>query len=157
MDGEEPPDAVQGMVASLAVGEAETAVDENALPEASGTIELVDYQFVIDGLKAGEQTIRMSNNGTELHEAIAFRLNEGATMQDFMAFMEAEGSGTPPEGPPPVDGAPTALGFLSPGNVTYTSVNLDPGNYIFLCFIPSEKNDNTPHVMMGMITEVVVE
>jgi hypothetical protein len=149
--GEEgPPDAAQGMVGGLNVTEAKDEVPESALPEADATISLVDYQFVVEGLEAGEQTVRVSNDGSELHEAIMFRLKEGKTMADFQAFMESE----TPEGEPPMEQVGGV--FLSPGNVTYTTLDLDAGNHVFLCFIPSEKNDMQPHFMMGMITEVAV-
>lgn len=152
--GEEgPPDAMQGMLQALTVTEATAAVDESDLPQADATISLVDYQFVVDGLQSGGQTVKISNDGTELHEAIMFRLKEGKTMADFQAFMEASGDG-PPEGEPPMEEAGGV--FLSPGNTTYTTLDLEPGNYILLCFLPSEKNDMTPHFMMGMVTEVAV-
>jgi len=146
-----PPDAAQGMVGELTVTEAKTTVDESELPEAEGTISLVDYQFVINGLQSGEQVVQVSNDGTELHEAVMFRLNEGKTFADFQSFMEA---GENSQGPPPAEQVSSV--FLSPGNVTYSTMNLDTGNYVFLCFIPSEKNDNTPHFMLGMMTEVAV-
>lgn len=146
-----PPDAMQGMIGQLAVAEVKTAVDESALPEAAGTISLVDYQFVVDGLQSGEQIVRVSNDGTELHEAVIFRLNDGQTFADFQTFMEA---GEDAEGPPPADQISSV--FLSPGNVTYSTLVFEPGNYVFLCFIPSEKNDMTPHFMLGMMTEVAI-
>jgi hypothetical protein len=151
--GEEgPPDFTQGMIRELTVTEATAEVPESALPMPDATIELVDYQFVVDGLKSGPQLVRYSNNGTETHEAIMFRLQEDKTMDDFMAFMEAEGDG----GPPPFDGEPTFT-LLSPGSVTYTTLDLESGNYVLICFLPSEKNDNTPHAMLGMISEVTIE
>jgi uncharacterized cupredoxin-like copper-binding protein len=146
-----PPDAAQGMVGGLTVTEAKTEVDESELPTAGGTISLSDYHFAVDGLESGEQIVRISNNGTELHEAIIFRLDEGKTLADFQSFME---SGEESPGPPPAEQVSSV--FLSPGNETYSTMNLDKGNYVFICFIPSEKNDMTPHFMLGMVTEVAV-
>ena len=147
---ESPPDFVLGMVRDLQVTEAAADVPESALPEADASISMVDYQFVIEGLESGEQTVRLSNDGTELHEAVMFRLKEGKTMEDFQAFMEQE----VPEGEPPMEEA--GMVFLSPGNVTYATLDLEAGNHVLLCFIPSEKNDMTPHFMLGMMAEVAV-
>lgn len=147
---EGPPDAAQGMIGDLNVTDSNGEIPESALPEADATISLVDYQFVIDGLESGKQTVRVSNDGSELHEAIIFRLKEGKTMADFQAFMESE----TPEGEPPMDQVGGV--FLSPGNVTYTTLDLDSGNHVFLCFIPSEKNEMQPHFMLGMMAEVAV-
>ena len=146
-----PPDAAQGMVGELTVTEAETEVDESELPDAAGAISLGDYHFVVDGLESGEQMVRISNDGTELHEAIIFRLEEGKTLADFQSFMEA---GEESQGPPPAQQVSSV--FLSPGNETYSMMNLDEGNYVFICFIPSEKNDMAPHFMLGMVTEVAI-
>jgi hypothetical protein len=145
------PDFAQGMLRELTVTEATAEVPDSALPQPDATIELVDYQFVVDGLKSGPQLVRYSNDGTETHEAIMFRLQEGKTMDDFMAFMEADG-----EGIPPFDGEPSVT-ILSPGSVTYTTLDLDSGNYILVCFLPSESHDNTPHAMLGMVNEVTVD
>lgn len=148
--GEEaPPDFVQGMVGALTVTENGTAVAESALPQAAAAISMVDYQFVVDGLASGPQLVRLSNDGTELHEAIIFRLKEGKTMADFQAFMESE------SGEPPMEDAGAV--FLSPGNVTYTTLDLEAGNHILICFIPSAQNEGQPHMMLGMLSEVAVE
>jgi uncharacterized cupredoxin-like copper-binding protein len=147
-----PPDAAQGMISPLTVTEPAAEVDESLLPEATGTLSLVDFQFVVDGLKSGEQTVRISNDGTELHEALVWKLSEGATMEDFMGFLQSQ---EPPSGPPPAEMVSSL--FLSPGNATYATMNLDPGKYVLVCFLPSEKNDMTPHFALGMVQEVTVE
>jgi len=147
------PDFAQGMLRELTVTEATAEVPDSALPQPDATIELVDYQFVVDGLKSGSQLVRYSNDGTETHEAIMFRLQEGKTISDFMTFIQAEDDSS---GPPPFDGEPSVT-ILSPGSVTYTTLNLEPGNYILVCFLPSESHDNTPHAMLGMISEQTIE
>ena len=147
------PDFAQGMLRELTVTEATAEVPDSALPQPDATIELVDYQFVVDGLKSGSQLVRYSNDGTETHEAIMFRLQEGKTISDFMTFIQAEDDSS---GPPPFDGEPSVT-ILSPGSVTYTRLNLEPGNYILVCFLPSESHDNTPHAMLGMISEQTIE
>jgi hypothetical protein len=188
-----PPDAAQGMIGTLNVTEAAGAVPEDAPIEEDATIELVDYQFVVDGtLAAGEQVLRVRNTGAELHEVVFFKLKEGKTIDDFLAMMEQEMAGEPmpEEGEAPAqdesaqdddaggddaggdDAASAEEGaageedvpgefaggaFLSPGLVSYTTVDLKPGDYVLVCFIPSPKFDMQPHAMLGMIQQVTVE
>lgn len=147
---ESPPDFARGMIRELQVTDAASDVPESTLPDADASISMVDFQFVVDGLEAGEQVVRLSNEGTELHEAIIFRLNEGKTMEDLQAFMGQE----IPDGPPPMEHVGAV--FLSPGNVSFTTLELEAGNHVLLCFLPSEKNDMTPHMMLGMMAEVAV-
>lgn len=89
-----PPDAAQGMIGTLTVTEATGPVPDDAPIEADVSIELVDYQFVINGtFSAGRQVLRVSNTGTELHEIVFFKMNEGMGIEDFMALMEQEMEG----------------------------------------------------------------
>jgi uncharacterized cupredoxin-like copper-binding protein len=161
---EGPPDAARGMIGALTVTEATGPVAEEAPIEADASIELIDFQFVISGaLQAGEQVLRVSNTGTELHEVIFFKMNEGKTLQDFMALMEQEmgdepmpeDSETPDDSEMPGEFA--GVVFLSPGIVSYVSQELEAGTYVLVCFIPSPAHDMQPHIMLGMVQEITVE
>lgn len=147
-----PPDAAQGMIATVTVTEAEGEVDAAALPEEDATVNLVDYAFAVEGaVEAGEQLLRVSNTGEEMHELVIFRLNEGVTFEQFQEMLMSEEE---PEGPPPF----TQVGgtFMSPGVETYWPVEFEPGNHVFICFLPSPANEMTPHFALGMVQEVVV-
>jgi hypothetical protein len=91
-EGEDgPPDAAQGMIGTLEVTEASGPIAETPPINEDVSIEMVDFQFIVNGtISADEQVLRLSNTGTEMHEVIFFRLHEGNTIDDFMALLEQE-------------------------------------------------------------------
>ena len=151
---EGPPDAAQGMIHSLTVTEAEGAIAEAALPQADIEVDLVDYDFVVAGdIKTGEQMLRVSNEGQQMHEVAAFRLNEGISFEDFQTMLESEEE---PEGEPPFEEVGWTL--LSPGVSTYVTMDFEqPGNYVLVCIIPSPEHDMQPHAALGMVEQIIVE
>ena len=151
-----PPDAAQGMIASLTVTEAKIEGVEAELPQADVEINLVDYSFVVKNqIKAGQQTVLVTNPGEELHELVAYRLKEGATMEDLRAGLEQEMNGeAAPTGELPYE--PGGVTFVSPGVSAYITLNFEPGKYVFVCHLPSPKHEMHPHFALGMIQEVDV-
>ena len=115
------------------------------------TIHARDYQFVNapDTIVAGLTTLRLINEGPEFHHVQLVRFDDGHTLQDFFDAMRAGG-------PPPAwfveVGGPNTPGM--PGDSTMATVDLVPGNYALLCFIPSP--DGTPHIMKGMARPLTV-
>lgn len=110
------------------------------------TIVAKDYAFAApDTVEAGTTVFKFSNAGKELHHATLIRFDEGKTLADFVQLMSK-----PMEGPPPtwaVDvGGPQAQ---DPGRSGETAYVLTPGNYAWVCFIPSP--DKMPHVAKGMM------
>jgi uncharacterized cupredoxin-like copper-binding protein len=109
-----------------------------------------DFSFSIpDSIPSGLTTFQLMNHGAELHHMQILRLEQGKTMADFNAAMQAHG-------PPPawvvfVGGPQGGLPHAPATNVT---VSLAPGNYVVLCFIPSP--DGKPHVAKGMIKPLTV-
>lgn len=150
-----PPDAALGMVASLTVAGVETDIPDSALPKADAEISLVDFSFVVsDGIEAGEQTLKVTNAGTQLHELVVYRLKEGKTMADFQAMLDLAMAGEEPQGEPPFDEVGSA--FISPGVVNYVTMDFEPGNHIFICHLPSPTHEMQPHFALGMVQEVTV-
>jgi uncharacterized cupredoxin-like copper-binding protein len=122
-------------------------------PTASITITTTDFAFAApDTIPAGLVTLRLINQGKELHHAVLVRLGEGKTVADFQAGMQQmmQHPGPPPPwisfpgGPNAVDAADTAI----------VTVTLDPGQYVLICVIPSA--DGVPHVAKGMMRPLVV-
>ena len=151
------PLAAAAAVVLAAVTLGAAAVRLQAVPtsvEAVGTARVVtvtarDYAFTApDTLLAGRTEVRLVNEGPELHHAAIVRLDDGKTPADFVRAMQAGG-------PPPTwmheVGGPNAP---APGRTSTTIVDLEPGTYMFLCFIPSP--DGKPHVMKGMMKAVTV-
>src|SRR5256886_2688017 len=126
-------------------------------PRAAGpslvTITATDYAFgVPDTLPAGLTTFRLVNQGKELHHANLVRLGEGKTVADFQAGLAAAmKSHTPP---------PTWMGFaggpnaVTLGDTGVATQMLEPGSYVFVCWIPSL--DGVPHVVKGMLHPLLV-
>lgn len=146
----EPPDNVphvmKGMTAEFVVAGEPVGAPE---PEVTGTITMQDFAFEVPELTAGTHTFRIHNAGTQTHEIFVARLNDGVTAEQFMAAMESD-PGAPPQGTPM-----GGNGAVSSGLSNYLTLNLEPGRYIFLCFVP-DPADGVPHVMKGMVREVVI-
>ncbi len=117
------------------------------------TIIASDYAFrVPDTIPAGLTTFRLVNQGKELHHASLVRLRDGKSVADFQAaVVAAMKNHTPPPAWMGFAGGPNAL---TPGDTGTATQLLEPGSYLFVCWIPSA--DGTPHVMKGMLHPVVV-
>ena len=124
-------------------------VPSGAAAVGSVTFEAIDYGFKgPDTLPAGVVTIKIVNNGKELHHVQLLRLADGKTAADFGAALKADGH-------PPTwisfRGGPNAA---EGGATVESTVALEPGNYVLICLIPDPKG--TPHVALGMIKALTV-
>jgi hypothetical protein len=125
-------------------------------PMADATVHMVDFAFAFPpDLPAGEQTWHVLNSGEQLHHIVIFTLAEGATLEDFLEFMEQMEEGGPPE---PGEGEPLSepadhIGIMSAGQESYHFLDLAPGQYVAVCFLPDHLGDATgqPHSMLGMM------
>ena len=141
------PHAAKGMATLITVEGDEVAAE---LPKADVEIGGVDYGFTgaDEPLHAGDITVQFTNNGAEAHEANVLQLAEGATVEDVAAWFQA------PAGPPPFANVGGAQGIM-PGASTLATVNLEAGNYAFICFIPNA--EGIPHAFLGMAKQFTVE
>jgi hypothetical protein len=96
-----------------------------------------------DVIPAGTSTIVANNQGKELHQGALVRLDSGRTMQDLLAVLK---------GPAPLPAWATLYG--GPQNSGSAVMNLPPGNYVWVCFVPSV--DGVPHFAKGMIRAMTV-
>ena len=146
------PHVMKGMAREFVVVPG-TGAKNVAQPEAKGsapvTITLTDYDFGLSApLVAGKQRIRVVNVAAQAHEVFLVKLGEGRTPADIVAWVEK------PNGPPPgmPFGGTTGIGT---GGENIVSVDLAPGEYALLCFVPDAK-DGKMHVMHGMMKQVTV-
>ena len=115
------------------------------------TLTTSDFRFdAPDSVAAGVTTFELVNKGPELHHVQFVRLDDGKTLQDFQQAMASHG-------PPPawvkfVGGPNTPI--PDGKSVSRVTMDLAPGQYVLLCFIPSA--DGTPHVAKGMVRPLVV-
>lgn len=138
-----------GMIKALTVkGPAVTGVSE---PKATVTITAHDFNFSPDKpIKAGVQTIRFNNEGTQPHEMLVIQLPPGKTTQDFAAAF-APGA----TGPPPGKGFGGLTGVHKGGHQFFTA-NFTPGHYGLICFF-GDAAKKAPHFALGMTYEFDVK
>lgn len=121
-------------------------------PSADMTVRLQDFTFeMLDVLPAGPVSIQLTNGGPEAHEFNILKLEDGKTAADVMAFLNGQVAGPPPF--IPVGGA----NGIDVGLTEYAELNLEPGNYVAICNIPSPKSEGHPHFALGMIKEFTVK
>ncbi len=113
---------------------------------APAVVTMTAKDFAFDApaqIPAGAVTLQLKNDGKEVHQAQLVRLENGKTAKDLMAAMKTHG-------PPPAwmkfVGGPNAAG---PGREVGSTTVLEPGNYAWLCFIPSP--DGVMHAAKGMV------
>ena len=108
-----------------------------------------DYAFDMPAtVPAGLTTIRFSNKGKELHHVYLVKVEKGKKPDDVLAFFKA--GGPPPKWMKPVGGP----NVPAPGDETVFTSNLEAGEYVALCVIPSP--GGPPHVMKGMMKALTV-
>lgn len=123
-----------------------------AASEADATVKMVDFAFALPGdLKAGEQTWQFVNTGKQVHHAVILKLKPGKTMEDVMSFSETF------EGEDPTEEF-AYVHMLSPGSSNFMTLDLTPGAYVALCFIPdyAKGGDGAPHMAHGMMQAFTV-
>jgi hypothetical protein len=141
------PHMMKGMMRPLTVTASTAPVKA---PVADVTITLSDYKFTPSvPLTAGHHMIKVENAGAQWHELVFVRLEPGKKIEDFAKWADK------PAGPPP--GAPiNGASSISVGEVNFIEVDLTPGEYGFLCFLPDVK-DHKPHLAHGMIQQFTVK
>lgn len=129
-------------------------------------VEAENYAFnnIPDTMPAGETLVQFTNVGTELHEVLILRPNDGVTesLEEILALPEDEAQGMV---------TTVAQGFAMPGEESWTTARLDPGAYVAICFIPEgftpeamaemeatgAEPEGAPHFTLGMVKEFTVE
>ncbi len=103
-----------------------------------------EYAFQApDTLPSGVTTLHMMNQGKEIHHMVLVKV----PLAEFQKW--------DPAGPPPTDvvalGGPNAA---PPGGTAEVTVDLQPGSYTLVCFIPGP--DGKPHMLSGMTRALTV-
>ncbi len=140
--------------AVLAPGVLAAGADHAAPAAALGARSVVtfvatDFHFAgPDTFPAGLTTLRMVNQGAELHHIQLIRLPVDKTSADFFTALQQA-----PEHPPKwleYAGGPS---LAVPGEASEATLFLTPGRYLFLCFVGNQAG---PHLAQGMVKEVTV-
>jgi hypothetical protein len=150
---ESTPDSEEGLPEHVYQTLSVSGEPQAEAPQADQTVQMVDFAFALPpDIQAGKQTWQVVNSGQQLHHMFLFRLQDGKTMDDFMAWMETEG-----EGEPAADEA-GGVGIMSSGQSNYVDLELSPGEYVAICFMPDHLGEATgqPHFMLGMMQSFTV-
>ena len=147
------PHIAKGMMKHLIVSAPAKA--QPAAPVAAAKVNLVDYAFdSFPALKSGKTTIEVNNKGTEAHEFTLIHL-KGITAQQFIAMATAPPPAGAPAGPPPFEFV-GGMQAIEPGGRGWTTVDLAPGDYVAICFVPSYKQAFKAHAALGMMKPFTV-
>jgi hypothetical protein len=120
-------------------------------PRSDNKVTMRDFSFdVPDTLTPGPLTYQVTNRGKEAHEMVFLRLAGGKTWKDVMAFLQTPQAAILPGS---IVGGMSALG---PGQTAWVSMDLVPGTYVILCFLP-DKSSGLLHVQLGMICSITVK
>jgi hypothetical protein len=143
------PHLMKGMGRALTV----TAAAPNAAaapePASDVTMTLADYTFTpTTPLTSGKHTVRVENTAAQPHEIAIFRLASGKTLGDLAAW----GKDYKRELPGTFVGGMAAIGS---GKHGFIDLDLVPGDYALLCFVPDAK-DGKPHLVHGMAQQIKV-
>ena len=143
------PHVAKGMVAPIEVTPATGAPAPE--PRADVEVRLADFDFQFSKpLTAGEHVIRVETAPGQPHELVLVQLGDGVTAQQVIAAEMGQTKGSRP--------SYTFMGGVAPmeaGRHAFIHVNLKPGKYALICFIPDAK-DGKPHLAHGMLKEFTV-
>jgi hypothetical protein len=104
--------------------------------------------FVAPKVIKHDETFLALVSGDELHESTFRPTKPGVDDAYITQFYNALEAGTPPP-PSPWTGSQAGLQALSPGRWAIVHINLPPGQYALICYVPSNEN-GVPHARMGM-------
>lgn len=134
------------------------ASSEHQAPQPDVVVNLVDFAFAMPtSLAAGTQVWEIANIGEQPHEMAILRVEESATLEDVSAQLIAA-LASAENGPPEM---PYETAFMwtpmSPGTRAWLEVNLEPGTYVVVCFIPDFTSEEMlTHLQHGMIALITV-
>lgn len=131
--------------------------------EATGSIETVEGAVAVEldnfqirlpeHLQAGQQVWHLSNVGEQPHEVSISRTPERLTVEEAQALMLMPPGAEPdPNLPNPEEFEMVAfLAPVSQAQSSLTELNLEPGHYVAVCFVPDQESGQA-HAARGMVT-----
>jgi hypothetical protein len=119
-------------------------------PNPGLSVIMSEYNFDMPGeIPAGRLLWKFTNSGEFPHNLGIVSFEEGQTLDDLIAWLQNE------EGPPPwIDVA--FWNVMSPGVTSWGEIELEPGNYMVLDFMPDFASENDFNVQKGMFKQITV-
>lgn len=129
-------------------------------PEAAVEASMIDFDFELsEPVPSGANVWKISNDGEQPHHMILMQVPDGTTEEQVVDLAMSFAG---PPASPEAAASPVPAGLseedvvevywtpiLSAGQAMWVEVDLEPGTYAAICFIPAP--DGTPHVMLGMV------
>jgi hypothetical protein len=120
-----------------------------AQPTSDVEVKLRDFSFEMPAtLSSGRRTLGLANTGAQMHELLLGRLGDGKSTADLVSWS------TQPQGPPPLEPLGGLVG-LQPGATGYLTLDLSPGSFVAVCFIP-DPSTRQSHLALGMVQDISV-
>lgn len=141
------PHITKGMVKAFTVTPNKAPA---AMPAADITVSMQDYTWVFSKpLTSGRHLVKFTTAPGQPHELVIWKLAPGKTAQDLAAWAAKM------DAPPPAQ----VVGGIAPAQAgidNYLHLNLAPGKYVLICFIPDAK-DGKEHFAHGMVQEITLK
>jgi hypothetical protein len=111
-----------------------------------------EYEWKSEGLKAGANRITFDSQGDQaLHILVAAPIRGNATIEQVGQELDAN---APPRS---IDFRNTTqTEVIDGGKQEVTTLDLRPGRYAFICFLPDRDEPEKPHYATGLLKEVTV-
>jgi hypothetical protein len=157
-DDPEAPQAPVELTVTDETGATPTVGEETF---ADVTVTMFEYDFTVEGtLATGSHVMAVTNVGAQPHHMYMARSPEPVTEEQLAQILEMEMQGATPapdaELPNPDEWMPVAyMAPLSMGRTAWIPVNLEPGTYIMVCFVPDIES-GMPHALEGMYQVITV-
>jgi hypothetical protein len=120
----------------------EFAITDCGFVEVATTATEYSFGGLPDELDAGPTVVELDNQGSEIHQLMLLRVaDEGSELGDLETMTEEELT----------DLGPVAGGaFAGPGETGSGMIDLQPGRYIAVCFLPTGATpENMPAIQSG--------
>lgn len=145
------PHFTLGMTKSITVTAGEVKPEPEIVPDI--TITLADFSYKPSKpITAGRHTIRVVNQGQQVHETLVVKLPAKGTVKAFGAALTP---GKPISSSPPGKPMGGVVG-LAPGDSAVFEMDFKPGHYGLLCLFP-DHDTGQPHFEKGMALEFDVK
>lgn len=142
-----------------------------ALEDPAGIVQISMaemYFEVPDTMTSGPQVWRVENTGEQVHHVVLWGVPDGTTSEQVLTLLTSMGPPASPAAGASNSATPAepALGFedlqdlfgtplFSSGQFGHYEVDLAPGTYVMVCFLPDPTG--MPHFLMGMVEVFTVE
>jgi hypothetical protein len=167
------PSALAAQVATATAGVRAGSFEDPAVDEAVGAVDAwvtencgyqvvkvtgneYTFQGIPGSLKPGITIFELTNTGAELHEASIVRIKGKEPVHELLDLPEKQ-----------LEKKVTFLGtgFAEQGGTDHAYVDLKPGRYAAVCFLPvgstdeasAESSQGAPHAAEGMVAEFTVK